>query len=183
MLRSHAVEEPQPSSVQTLADPASPRWWVLRTKARQEKAVAKYLDAAGVEHFLPTQVRKQPWLKGGRSFAHPLFPGYVFAKAAGVLTEREMGVGRVVQLVRVTDQARLEHELAQIRAAMLAGAVLLPAKFLERGTPVVVTHGPLKGVEGVVERLENPESMWLQVQTLGRALTVEISPTIIALRH
>ncbi len=162
---------------------AAARWWVLRTKARQEKTVAGHLVASKVEHFLPLQTRKQPWARGGRVFSVPLFPGYVFVRSATTLTDRELGVGRVVQIVRVEDQARIEHELAQIKAAIAAGAVLVPAQYLERGTEVVVTSGPLKDVEGVVERLEGADRLYLQVQTLGRALTIEISPMLIGPRR
>lgn len=155
------------------------RWWVLRTKARQEKVVARNLEAAGLDFFLPVQVRKQPWGKGGREFALPLFPGYVFTRAQAGLTDRELGIDRVVQIIRVDDQARLHHELSQIRIAMNAGALLVPARYLERGTPVVVTAGPMKDVEGVVEGLAGVDRLYLQVHTLGRAVTVEISPTLI----
>lgn len=139
--------------------------------------------AASIEHFLPVQRRKQPWAKGGREYVLPLFPGYVFAKAHAGLTDRELGIDRVVQIIRVEDQVRLDHELAQIRAAMEAGASLVPAQYLEQGTAVVVTSGPMKDVEGVVEGLANPDRLYLLVQTLGRAVTVEISPTLIAPRR
>ncbi|MDX2132474.1 MAG: transcription termination/antitermination NusG family protein [Planctomycetota bacterium] len=155
------------------------RWWVLRVKARQEKTVARTLDAAGVEFLLPVQRRRQAWARG-RVYEIPLFPGYVFARSAGRLSDRELGVGRVVQVIRVEDQARLDHELRQIRLAMEAGVVLAPAKYLERGTRVVVTGGALRGVEGVVEGLDAPDRVYLQVHTLGRALTVEVSPTLVA---
>lgn len=142
--------------------------------------MARNLAAASLEHFLPVQKRKQPWAKGGREYVLPLFPGYVFAKCHAGLTDRELGIDRVVQIIRVEDQHRLDHELKQIRAVMDAGGLLVPAQYLERGTAVVVTHGPMKDVEGVVEGLAGPERLYLQIHTLGRAVTVEISPTLIA---
>jgi len=170
-------------AIDSVAPPVRPPWWVLRTKARQEKTVARNLEAAGVDHFLPLQHRKQPWARGGRVFAVPLFPGYVFARSIGTLTDRELGIGRVVQVLRVDQQEKLEHELAHIRAAIEAGAVLVPAKYLEKGAAVVVTSGPLKGVEGLVDGLARPDMLYLQVDTLGRSVTVEISPLLIAPRQ
>jgi len=42
---------PRPEPKPSVASPA--QWHVLHTRARQEKALAKTLLAAGIEHYLP----------------------------------------------------------------------------------------------------------------------------------
>src|SRR5262245_13822753 len=53
------------------------KWWVLHTRPRTEKALARSLHAGGVPYFLPLYERT--WRTGGRlQTSHlPLFPGYV----------------------------------------------------------------------------------------------------------
>src|SRR5207244_383929 len=54
------------------------RWWVLHTRPRAEKTLARRLLGRNLPFFLP--LYKRQWRSNGRSFkAHlPLFSGYVF---------------------------------------------------------------------------------------------------------
>ena len=62
-------------------EPGLRRWWVLHSKPRQEKSLARYLYAAGLEYFLPT-IRKRNRIRGRIVTAQiPLFTGYVFLRA------------------------------------------------------------------------------------------------------
>src|SRR4051794_29535557 len=65
------------------ADPAVPgpgngRWWVLYTRARMEKALARQLWGRGGPFYLP--LHRHTWKANGRvrSSYLPLFTGYVF---------------------------------------------------------------------------------------------------------
>src|SRR5581483_10533209 len=53
-------------------------WWVLHTKPRQEKCLARQLYDAGIAYYLPLIQRR--WRVRGRlrSSHIPLFGGYVF---------------------------------------------------------------------------------------------------------
>src|SRR4051812_9758000 len=54
------------------------RWWVLHTRPRAEKSLARKLLALQTRFFLPQH--EHHWCSRGRRFqAHlPLFPGYLF---------------------------------------------------------------------------------------------------------
>ena len=53
-------------------------WWVLHTRARQEKSLARHLHQARAPFYLPLIARRG--LQRGRVLTSyvPLFPGYVF---------------------------------------------------------------------------------------------------------
>ena len=59
---------------------ASARWWVLHTRPRAEKAVARQLVGREVGFYLPLYEHRLT--SGGRvrSSYLPLFPGYVFVR-------------------------------------------------------------------------------------------------------
>ena len=58
-------------------------WWVLHSKPRAEKSIARQLVKHGVGFYLP--LYEKHWRKNGRSqHSHlPLFPGYVFLCTGG----------------------------------------------------------------------------------------------------
>jgi len=57
------------------------RWWVLYTKSRQEKAVARRLLAWEIPFYLPV-VGKTNYSRGRTTFSRmPMFAGYVFLYA------------------------------------------------------------------------------------------------------
>ncbi len=157
-------------------DPASRShaWMVLHTRSRQEKAVARHLEAAKVAHFLPlyqhTKVhngrRVRSWL--------PLFPGYVF-----LFGEREDAFGaietkRVCRVLGVTDQARFINEIEQIALALTAGAALGRHARPVIGRRYRIARGPFMGIEGVAIRQEKITRLILQVDLLGQGAALEV---------
>jgi len=60
------------------AELADRQWWVLHTKPRQEKSLARQLLEGKIGFYLPLITRR--WRLRGRLMAShvPLFPGYVF---------------------------------------------------------------------------------------------------------
>src|SRR5947207_391033 len=60
---------------------ADSHWWVLHTRPRQEKALARQLLQHRVSFYLPT-IAKRLRIKGRNLTSHvPLFPGYAFLLA------------------------------------------------------------------------------------------------------
>ena len=131
--------------------PESPRWHVVQTRSRQEKALVEVLHAAGVECFLPLIRKVRHYGHRRRVVEAPLFPSYVFLWGPIEATYQAISTRRAVGAVRVPDQLRLDRELQQIRMAIDGNAELDPYPFLEHGRAVRVTGGPFRGIEGVVE--------------------------------
>lgn len=159
--------------------PARPRWHVVHTKSRQEKALAEFLAGRTVEHFLPL-VRAVRYY-GRRKFTvtMPLFPGYLFMRGSRedwYLAER---TDRVARVIPVADQGRLESDLAQLRCALDFGAPLRPAPWLAEGMRVEVSAGPFKGVRGLVDRAAMEDRLVLRVELLGRAADLEIDRSLL----
>jgi transcriptional antiterminator RfaH len=150
------------------------RWWVLYTRHRLEKVVARKFVAAKVTFFLPLQ--KRQWCsRNNRAFISypPLFPGYVF------ICERDIwGVApktnEVLQVLKVTDQERLEADLRRIYRVMQTSMVVVPEERLQPGAPVMIESGPLAGMEGRVIKRGKNLRFFVEIDFLQRGVSVEV---------
>jgi transcriptional antiterminator RfaH len=150
------------------------RWWVLHTRPRAEKSLARRLLAGRVPFFLPLHSRQ--WRNNGRSFSShmPLFPGYVFLRGNDDARVAALTTNLIVNVLPVPDQARLTADLLRVHRLMGADVALTAEESLQPGTPVRVAHGPLAGVEGKVIRRGNGWKFFIEVQFLQRGVSVEI---------
>ena len=149
-------------------------WWVAHTKSRNEKALAHDLKAKNVGYFLPMtwKVRRQSH-RTIRSLL-PLFTGYLFFCGDEAGRIELLKTNRVANLIEVSDQENLVSELARFERALLAGAPLIPHKYLEKGQWCRVIAGPLLGLEGIVVQARSNARLVLQIDMLGQAASVEI---------
>ena len=149
-------------------------WMVLRTKPRQEKAVARFLAAAGSQFYLPLINRCR--FVGPRKLRSqlPLFPGYIFL--FGTLDEAYAAVStkRVCQILAVPDHVQFEREIEQISLALAHRGIveLYPGAVV--GRRCRVTRGPFIGIEGVVASRLGVDRLVLQVSMLGQGAALEI---------
>ena len=156
-----------------------PQWHVLHTRARQEKALAKTLLAAGIEHYLPLVGRVS--YRGRRKciVQQPLFASYLFMHGSVEATYFAVATKRVANAIRVSDQQRFVQELQQIRLALENRAELSPSRYLEVGRRVRVVVGPFRGIEGLIEDRSKVDRLVLQIAALGRATSLEIDADLL----
>lgn len=155
------------------------RWWVLHTHPRAEKVVATALTERGIEFFLPLITARHSYAKSKVAFQKPLFPGYVFLLGDEHSRELALRTNKLVQVISVPDQARLESELAGIRRALASDVPLELFPAIRVGARCRVLRGPLLGLEGVVERVGTSTRIYLSVSALGQSVVVEIDAALL----
>src|SRR5262249_47605152 len=136
------------------ADAAGPdtSWWVLHTRPRAEKSLARKLRTSRTEFFLPLY-RKQ-WRSQGRLLSShpPPFPGYVFLRGDGEARLKALQTSLVANVLPVPDGDPLGTDLARVYRVMLGEAPLVPEDRLPPGALVELVAGPLEGLVGKVLR-------------------------------
>ncbi len=149
-------------------------WWVLHTKPRQEKSLARHLHAASVPFFLPTVTRRARVRSRVLTSRLPLFTGYVFlhADASGRLTA--LTSNRVARCLEVPDQQRFWRDLRQVERLLSSGAPVTPEERLEVGSPVEITSGPLAGLSGVIVRTATGRRFVVRVDFIQQGASVLI---------
>lgn len=160
-------------------DELTGRWWLVHTRARQEKALARDLGLRGVACFLPLVTMKRRY--GGRNFQvqMPLFPSYLFlcggeeARYTTLMTHRAAGV------IHVVDQERLRWELRQIHRLTVGDEPVDLYPSIRPGRRCRVVGGSLAGLEGVVLRRRGQCRVYVGVEALGQSAELEIDPSLL----
>jgi transcription antitermination factor NusG len=163
----------QPASM-----PATARWWVLHTRPRAEKALARKLWRRRTAFFVP--LRQKQWRRKGRAFSShvPLFPGYLFLKADSAEAFRALETDLVARVLAVPDQDQLQADLERVHRLLSSGGAVVPESRLRPGTLVEITSGPLAGLEGRVVRGKQLKFI-VEVQFLRRGVSIEVESWMI----
>lgn len=156
-------------------------WHVLHTRSRQEKSLARTLEAAGIRYYLPLVDRVRFYGHRKRTVTVPLFTNYLFVNGPLEAAYFANSTQRVANVIPVLDQEGFASDLEQIRRALSGGADLSPFRYLEIGLRVRVTSGPFRDIEGLIENHHRPDRLILQIDTLGRAASLEIDASLLEL--
>ncbi|MBO7684018.1 MAG: hypothetical protein J6T51_04765 [Kiritimatiellae bacterium] len=153
------------------------RWCVLHVKPRTEKKMAIFLSRDRLWYFLPlwTKVRKVQRRKVRTQI--PVFPGYVFARLDSFSRVAMLKTNLVVRVIPVPNERELIHQLRQVVHAGRGEGEVRKSPLFKEGDLVRVTRGPFYGVEGYIRRDSGGTSVVLNVDILGQAVAVTISPS------
>jgi len=159
--------------------PNSGLWFLLHTKSRQEKILADELHRIGIPNYLPVSRQLRQYGNRRIRIELPLFPGYLFVRGTVEDAYQSNRTHRVARIIPVTDQPRLDWELRNLFLACRNDPAVQPYPYLQKGVRVLVCSGPFRGVEGFVEDRTTPRRLILQVQTLGRAVSIEVDGDVL----
>lgn len=167
--------EREPMLSPALGDEESARWWCLHTKPRQEKATARFLRSRGLAYYLPQVVQEGRTPRGRvtRSVI-PLFQGYVFLHGDRHARLESFKGDRLVNVLRVDDQANLDRDLRQIQRMLSSGLPVMAEPSYPVGTPIRITSGPLQGLIGVVDRRQSGDRFIAIVDFLRQGAAVAL---------
>jgi transcription antitermination factor NusG len=147
-------------------------WWVLHTRPRQEKSLARELYASEVPFFLPLTPR-QTRVRNRVMTAHlPLFTSYLFLCADQEERIAALASSRVVGSIRVADQQQLVRDLAQIRRLIQLGAPVAAENRMVPGAIVEIQCGPLAGLRGKIVQEATQKRFIVEVDFIQRGASV-----------
>jgi transcriptional antiterminator RfaH len=147
-------------------------WWVLHSKPRQEKSLARFLHAAGLDYYLPLVARRHG-VRGRILTAQvPLFTGYVFLWGDREQRGIALSSNRIVQTLNTRDSARLTRDLRQIDALLASGAAITPESRLMPGDVVEISSGPLAGLTGTIVRTATARRFVVTVDFIQQGASV-----------
>lgn len=149
-------------------------WWVLYTKARQEKALARNLCGQEIPFYLPLVKKRSVCLSRTLHSHVPLFSGYVFLYGSDDERVQSLKTNRVSRVLDVSDPEGLWHDLCQISSLIASEAPLTVESRLVRGNRVRVRRGPLQGLEGTVLARRGDTRLLVGVHFLQQGASVEI---------
>ncbi len=152
-------------------------WFAIRVRSRFENAVAENLHALGYEGYLPTYESQRRWSDRIKAIQLPLFPGYVFCRLDLVArTAPVVQVPGVVGILKVgnTFVPIPESEIVAVRKMQDSGLAIGQWPFLSVGEWVLIQHGPLSGLEGILIDIKGMSRLVVSVPLLQRSVSAEI---------
>jgi transcriptional antiterminator NusG len=151
-------------------------WYAIHAQVRFEAIASTILREKGFEVFLPVYRSNRQWSDRIKKLERPLFPGYLFCRfnAAELLPiVTTPGVLRIVSIGK-KPIAVSDHEIEAVQTVIDSGLAAIPWPDLSTGSPVLIEHGPLAGVEGVVLEVSKRYKLIVSVSLLQRAVAVEM---------
>jgi len=152
-------------------------WYALYTRPRFEKKVADRLENAGYEVWLPMQTVVRQWSDRKKKIQVPLFSSYVFIHTEqsdlyqAVQTD---GVARTVHFNGAPAVIR-DEQIELIRKILIGpDAFEVGDRNYEKGDPVEVVHGPLKGSKGRWVNWRGKKRVCLELEQLHQVILVEV---------
>ena len=151
-------------------------WYVLHVKPRTEKKVMRYMAKYRYYRYLPVWIKVTKVQRRKVRRELPVFPGYVFTKLFPDERVRMLQTNMIVHTIPVPQPREMVHQLRQVAHAGRVAKNMKPVNPFKTGDYVRVKYGPLHGVEGYVKREGPNASICLNVEILGAAVEVAISP-------
>ena len=160
-----------------------PRWYVLRTKAGEERKAHEQLSLLSTDVLLPlVKVRVRRWSRLVPSVA-PLFPCYLFAL---LVFERDYAQLRYTRGLRgpvlfgAQPAVMPDRIIGELKQRCAGGPVELPRHPLLPSGRVTVIDGPFREFEGIFERhLSGPERVAILLSVMGREARVVLPASMI----
>lgn len=150
------------------------RWWVLHTRPRAEKALARHCRARQIAYFLP-QFEQRNRVSGRVRVSHlPVFPSYLFLFGTPDCRVGALESNQVANSLPVADQNAFFAQIAAVQQVVASGADVLPEEGLRPGTPVAIITGPFAGLVGKVIRQGTKSRLYVEIPMLNRGMSVEI---------
>lgn len=151
-------------------------WYAVRVRSNFESLTVMHLRERGYEELAPSYQTERRWSDRKKRVEQFLFPGYVFCRLA---VENRLPVLTAPGVVGLVGFGRIpapipDHEIEYIRSMVQSGLLVTPWPFLQVGQPVVIEHGPLAGVEGILEQVKGKFRLVVSICLLQRSVSTEI---------
>ncbi len=150
------------------------QWYAIYSKPRQEACARDNLERQDYEVYLPMIKRKKRSRDRWVDVVEPLFPRYLFIRLAlfqdsfySIRSTR--GVSKIVQFGN--DPVKVPVGLIEkLKLAQSPGLDYIdPSKPLfSKGDELTITDGPLKGINGIMQKTSGQECIVILFDLLGR---------------
>jgi len=156
-------------------------WFLIHTKAKQEKRAFDNLHQQGYQCYLPTipsEMIRQGLLTVGGS---PLFPRYLFIRLglgdsakSWMPIRSTMGVSRLVCFGG--KPARVDDCLIELLRTQEASTQTQPKRLFKSGERVLLMEAPFAGIEGIYQMADGERRVMVLIEILRKHVSVSLPP-------
>ncbi len=154
------------------------QWFALYTRSRFEKKMLGELTDRNIEVFLPMREVLSRWKDRKKRIWIPLFSGYIFVNHVDSPENRFriLNIPGAVRFVGLEGHADVipDEQIEYVRKFLESSIAVDPYPYMQIGTRVEVTAGPLKGIHGLLVEKRGRFRFVIQVDLIRQAVSVEI---------
>jgi transcription antitermination factor NusG len=152
-------------------------WHVAHTRPRCEKKLLQSCLRDNLDAQLPCYRSPRRYRGKVVVFHKPLFPGYVFIRMPREKRNSVLQSNHVANLLDVKDQELFEQQLLDIFRALETDLEIRLEPSIGEGMRVKIKSGPLRGVEGWVEKRHGMSTVLIRLDFIGQAAAVKLDAT------
>lgn len=149
-------------------------WYVAHTRPRCEKKLVKYCGREGLDTTLPLIKSVKKYQRKTVAFDKPLFPNYVFLRLLRTQRQKVYQSDYVANLLNVPDQETFDRQLRDILEALETDEEIYLAPQIKAGCKIKIKTGPLRGMEGWVEKRAGRVEVQLRLDFIGQAAAIHM---------
>ncbi len=149
-------------------------WYVAHTLPRCEKKLLQYCERKSLAATLPCYRSAHKYRGKTVVFQKPLFTGYVFIQMPSEKRNLILQSDYVANLLDVHDQEMFARQLGEVTLALETDLEIRLAPTIGEGARVKIKSGPLRGVEGWVEKRYGMSVVLLRLDFIGQAAAVKL---------
>ena len=152
---------------------SSLKWYVVYTRPRWEKKVAKLLDERGIESYCPLNKIYRQWSDRKKTVFEPLFKGYVFVHLEDEHKWEVKNIDGILNFVYWNGKPAVvrAHEIETIKKFLSEfDGVEVEEKTLAVSTPVKIRQGLLMDYHGIVIEIIGNKAK-VQIESMGLQLS------------
>ena len=156
-------------------------WHALYVRSRSEKKVLSQLEDMGMKAYLPLITKVKQWSDRRKKVDEPLFKSYVFVFSNAKEHIPILNVYGVLKFVTFERQPVVvpENQILAIQkfvADYERGEEYKMQNFeeLKKGQMVRIITGPMKGLKGRLESIENKRHLIVYIDVVGQYIPVHL---------
>ena len=151
-------------------------WIAVYTKARHEKVVHEQLDKKNIEVFLPLIRSKRRWSDRIKWVNIPLFSSYVFARIELKNHLYVLQTTGVHHIIRFKDEIAVipNDQIQAIKLMLEGGYTPESTDYFVVGDEAEIIVGPMKGIKGIISRIDGDDKFVLKIDAIKHAIIVHI---------
>jgi len=156
-------------------------WHALYVRSRSEKKVLSQLEDMGFQAYLPQITVVKQWSDRRKKVEEPLFKSYVFVRSNDKEYISILNVYGVVRFVTFERKAVVVPENQILAIKKFVSDYEHGEEFkmsnnedLKVGQMVRIINGPMKGLVGKLEQIQNKRHLIVYIEVVGQFIPVHI---------
>lgn len=152
------------------------RWIAVYTKSRFEKVAKEQLEKNNITTYLPLIRVKRRWSDRMKWVEVPLFNSYLFVQIELKNQIYVLQTTGVHHIVKFHDEIAVipEKQIESIRLMVEGGYDLEAGDYFSVGDEAEIIVGPMRGVQGIVSRVDGDEKFILKIDAIQHAISVHV---------